>query len=207
MSGWKIVHADGERPASRTFHFQIVSFCLFAGLDLDTKSVCTDVGLHPTAKQTQEYLESYAEHFELNCYIKLASTVLKIERDNTQQKWLVTTTFKGSTTTKPETCVFDRLILATGPHSRIKMPKLECSDRFEGDLVHSQQFKEPAKYAGKAVVVLGTGATAADIMEFLRVAGANKIYMSHRRSFRLVRTSVRVCWIVHHEEYRGIALR
>lgn len=117
--------------------------------------------------------------------MNLSTNVQKVERDEKVRKWNVTVQSVQSMS-QAETHVFDRLVIATGSHGRPNIPKFNGSELFKGDLVHSHQFKDPSRYEGKTVIVLGTAATAADTIEFLRGAGAAKIYMSHRRSLRLV---------------------
>lgn len=81
---------------------------------------------------------------------------------------------------------FDRLILATGANSKPVVARVQNAEAFEGDILHSLQFKDPSQYAGKTVVVVGAGQTATGTVEFLRVVGAKKLYLSHRRSFTVV---------------------
>lgn len=142
--------------------------------------------IHPTSRELQAYLEAYANQFDLHKHIQLSTRVTSIAREKSSNRWLVST----QTTDKPDapiqTHVFDRIIIASGPHAKPNMPDLRDVKNFQGEVIHSRAFKEPTKYAGKTVLVVGFNATAADIVEFLRVAGAKKIYVSHRRSTTLV---------------------
>jgi dimethylaniline monooxygenase (N-oxide forming) len=53
-------------------------------------------------------------------------------------------------------------------------------ENFEGEIIHSQAFKDPAKYKDKTILVVGLGNTSADsISAFLRV-GVKKLIVSHR---------------------------
>lgn len=135
--------------------------------------------------------------------IKLSTSVLKVERDDVRRKWLVVSSSNDSsnevrssrctmmrdsslTDGNPQATAFDRLIIATGANNKPVVPQISNSELFEGDIIHSQQFKDPSAYAGKTVIVVGSGQTATDTVEFLRLAGAKKLYMSHRRAFVLV---------------------
>lgn len=67
-----------------------------------------------------------------------------------------------------------------------RMPSFKGSDLFGGDIMHSHEFKDPTKYEGKRVLVVGVGATGADTQSFLKRANAKKIYLSHRKQMLLV---------------------
>jgi dimethylaniline monooxygenase (N-oxide forming) len=145
-----------------------------------------DAALHPTAKQTNEYLESFADRFGLRKHVRLSTTVTNITRNEENNTWVITTkptnSQRGTDSTE-----FDRLILCTGPHGKAVMPKLfQNPFPFEGEVTHSRHFKNPSRYKDKTVVVVGTSATAVDTTEFCRAAGAKKVYISHRRAIRLV---------------------
>lgn len=66
------------------------------------------------------------------------------------------------------------------------IPNVKDIDKFEGDVLHSRQFKDASKYKDKNVLVVGIGATGADTTSFLVKAGASKVYLSHRGQFYLV---------------------
>jgi dimethylaniline monooxygenase (N-oxide forming) len=147
--------------------------------------------LHPTARETAEYLESFADHFELRKYIKFSTTVTGVSRNEAKNQWIVETRPTNRQTGPFETKEFDMLILCTSPHGKPTMPaKFKDLGPFEGEVVHSREFKNPYKYKGKNVVVVGTSATAVDTIEFCRAAGAKKVYMSHRRAIRLVSNKI-----------------
>ncbi|KAK5125464.1 hypothetical protein LTR85_000573 [Meristemomyces frigidus] len=147
-----------------------------------------DVSLHPTAKEQQEYLESYANHFGLYHSIKLSTSVVAVERDAANRKWIFTTRATNAPKASTERHAFDRLIVATGANGKRTMPVFPDADRFEGQIIHSQQFKDASQFKDKTVVVVGISATAADTMEFLKAACAKHIYVSHKRSLILVPT-------------------
>nr|OQO16618.1 hypothetical protein B0A51_14119 [Rachicladosporium sp. CCFEE 5018] len=139
-----------------------------------------DYPLYPSAKQIQDYFELYAEHFNLNKHIQLSSSVISITRDDEQRRWIVTT---KSSDGRSVTHMFDRLIMATGSLSKPRLPDVADLNDFEGEVVHSQNFKNPSQYAGQTVLVIGAGATSADSIGYLLDAGAVKVYLSHRRKF------------------------
>jgi len=149
-------------------------------------TTAVDAGTHPTAAQVQEYLEGYARNFDLMRHIKLNTEVVKIERNDEQNNWTVSTcsTSKGSNAGVTDH-LFDRVVVVSGMLNIPNMPQFKGSELFKGEIIHSRQFRDPDKYKGKNVVVVGVGASAVDVQSFLVKAGA-KVYLSHRKSFVLL---------------------
>ncbi|KAH6892317.1 flavin-binding monooxygenase-like-domain-containing protein [Thelonectria olida] len=143
-----------------------------------------ELPLHPLAKDIQKYLESYAEHFNVLPHIQFSTRVDHVERDEASKKWLV---YIKDEKTGSETCRgFDRVAVATGLLNAKRTPEVKGIEKFAGDVMHSREFKMPAKYEGKNVVVVGIGASGADSTSFLVRAKANKVYLSHRAQFFLL---------------------
>ncbi|MEO6452437.1 MAG: NAD(P)/FAD-dependent oxidoreductase, partial [Ginsengibacter sp.] len=60
--------------------------------------------------------------------------------------------------------VVKMVILATGPFNRISIPALKGIETFEGKKFHSAEWDHTADLAGKKVAVIGTGASAIQIV-------------------------------------------
>lgn len=134
---------------------------------------------HPTALQVQEYLINYSKHFNLGPSLRLNTSIKKVTFDEERKKWILH--IEGS---DPKT--FDKVVLAGGGMvSAPSIPLIEGMERFGGITAHSQSFKRPKDYAGKKVVVVGFGNSAADTSTQL-VGIADKIYLAHRHGARVV---------------------
>jgi dimethylaniline monooxygenase (N-oxide forming) len=129
-------------------------------------------------------LLSYANHFDLTPCIRFSEGVDKVYRDESDQIWMVKTV--NVKTGKEETHPFDKVVLATGILNTPKRIKVKGSEAFQGEIIHSREIKDPSKYRGKNVMVVGVGATGADTAVFLKQAGASNIYLSHRGQYFLV---------------------
>lgn len=154
---------------------------------MDPRSVANqgaEFPMHPTAQQLGQYLNDYAKRFELWPYMQLSRDVVRVERDANDEEWLVTTRSVQSGT--EQTQRFDRVVLATGLANTPKPVTIKGQSRFAGDIVHSRDFKDPAKYKNKNVLVVGVGASGCDSLVFLVQAGARDVYSSHRESYWLV---------------------
>ncbi|KAK4498381.1 hypothetical protein PRZ48_011039 [Zasmidium cellare] len=78
---------------------------------------------------------------------------------------------------------FQRLIMANGSNNKAHVPQVKGIEKFEGEVMHSQALKDPSRYEGKTILVVGISNSAADSIQFLAGAGAAKLYVSHRRKF------------------------
>ncbi|KAF4439181.1 flavin depend monooxygenase that catalyses the oxidation of rubrofusarin to 9-hydroxyrubrofusarin [Fusarium austroafricanum] len=125
---------------------------------------------HCTAKQVEEYLESYVDHFNFRSKLRLGVTVSKVRRDDESKRWVVDLQGSG-----PE--YFDKVIVATGINNRPHIPELEGIDQFKGQILHSRSFKKPEPFKGKRVVVVGISNTGADTAAAL-CDHAEKVWIS-----------------------------
>ncbi|WP_432825547.1 flavin-containing monooxygenase [Dactylosporangium sp. CA-092794] len=94
--------------------------------------------------------EGLTEHF------RPSTEVLRAEWDDHANRWTVETT-RG-------TFVARVLITAAGHLSDPKMPDLPGLDRFEGEIFHSAQWRHEFSVDGKRVGVIGTGASAVQVV-------------------------------------------
>ena len=146
----------------------------------------------PTAAQMCGYIEAYAKHFNLYQHIQLNTSVVRVLRDETDSKWLVevrptnSTDLSGGVPTETKTHRFDRVVFATGIHLKLNWPDIKGRHRFAGEIVHGLRMKEPSKYKGKRVLIIGLALTGADCARHLAREGAERVYCSHRRQVLLV---------------------
>ncbi len=89
--------------------------------------------------------------------------------DDEAQRWTVRTP-KGSWSAKT-------LILGAGGLSEPRMPEIEGIDTFQGEVFHSARWDHDVDLAGKRVAVIGTGASAIQIVpELQKVVGHLDVY-------------------------------
>jgi len=132
----------------------------------------------PTALQFDNYLNKYADHFDLRPHLRLSTRIKSVTLNVDKAKWLLE--IQPADGHQPvEKLEFDKLIVASGPQSKPIVPDLPGKDDFKGQILHSAAFKDPAIFTGKRVMVVGVGNTAADTVTAL-VPYANSIYLAHR---------------------------
>ncbi|XP_053892677.1 flavin-containing monooxygenase 3-like isoform X2 [Malaclemys terrapin pileata] len=128
----------------------------------------------------QEYIRMYAKHFALLRYIKFKTMVSSIKKRSdfpVTGQWDVITKQDG----KEESAVFDAVMVCSGHHVYPNFP-VDCFPglkTFKGSYFHSREYKEPEKFKGKRVLVIGLGNSGSDIAVELSHT-ASQVYLSSR---------------------------
>lgn len=104
----------------------------------------------------REYLERVADTFRLRPHIRFDHEVTQARWD-TEKLWWEVETSQGTLTA-------DVVISATGPLSDPKMPDIKGLDAFPGKVFHSARWDHDYDLRGKRVAVIGTGASAIQIV-------------------------------------------
>ncbi|MDR3442631.1 MAG: NAD(P)-binding domain-containing protein [Legionella sp.] len=132
---------------------------------------------YPSHRQILDYFQGYARHFDLNKYIRFNTNVLKVTQIKSQQ-WQVV--FQDEQGTQEES--FDYLLIANGHHWDPFLP--EYPGHFDGDLLHSHEYKKASVFQGKRVLVVGGGNSACDVaVEISRISPQTSISM--RRGYHI----------------------
>ena len=93
--------------------------------------------------------------------------------DDTQQRWIVEVTGPDG----PATYAARTLLSGAGGLSEPKLPEIEGIETFQGDVFHSAQWDHDVDLTGKRVAVIGTGASAIQLVpELQKVAGHVDLY-------------------------------
>lgn len=122
--------------------------------------------------------ETVAEH-DLERHIRFGHHVERAEWSTDDARWTLTATRTGTGETVQYTCTF--LFMCSGYYSYkggypAELPGIE---RFEGRVVHPQEWPEDLDYAGRRVVVIGSGATAMTLVPAM-AADAGHVTMLQR---------------------------
>ncbi|KAJ6264082.1 hypothetical protein Dda_0223 [Drechslerella dactyloides] len=137
---------------------------------------------YPLASDVAKYIQAYAAHFDILKHCRLGFTVRNLEREKGGQGWNLTVAGKDGKTLSEQ---YDRIVVCTGPQTRALLPDHEGATQFKGLIMRAQAFKEPEKFAGKRVVVVGLSNTAGDVIADL-VAAGSEVFASHRSGVRIV---------------------
>ncbi|WP_406146771.1 flavin-containing monooxygenase [Streptomyces sp. NBC_01012] len=126
------------------------------------------------------YLEKYAEHHELE--VVTGVEVSRIERAGDGTGWQLSATGGRVLTGRA-------VVVATGFNHTPRIPRWPGSEAFTGELTHASEYRGPAPYAGRDVLVVGVGNTGAEIAVDLVEGGAARVRIAVRTVPHIVRRS------------------
>ena len=110
-----------------------------------------------TRAQYLEYLHGYADRFGLAECVSFGAEVTDIRREG--RRWTVTTVREGVTSSE----TFDAVAVCSGPFKtpNRQIPGLES---FTGEVVHSSEYRNRDRFAGKRVLIVGMAESGADLV-------------------------------------------
>ena len=130
-------------------------------------------GKWPSRECVREYLQRYADRHGLD-----VRTGVEVERvDRAAAGWTVATAadvFAG-----------DRVVVATG-HSNVPFLP-QWPGVFQGEIVHSIDYRNPAPYQGRRVLVIGAGNSGAEIAVDVADGGAAATFLAVRTPPNIIR--------------------
>ncbi|MEM1105262.1 MAG: NAD(P)/FAD-dependent oxidoreductase [Pseudomonadota bacterium] len=117
--------------------------------------------LFPQAPEIQAYAEEIADRYQLGPHLHLGEAAEAAVWDDTAQHWSVKTA-NGRTITA------DAIVGALGQLNRPQWPSIEGLDQFSGDKMHSAQWDHGVDLKHKRVAVVGSAASAVQIIPELQ---------------------------------------
>jgi len=125
-----------------------------------------------------EYIKEAAAENGIDKNIRSNHKVVSADWSDADNRWTVTVDRNGEE--GKITCSF--LFACSGYYNYDEgySPKFEGSEDFAGTIVHPQHWPEDLEYAGKKIVVIGSGATAVTLIPALIQNGAGHVTMLQR---------------------------
>lgn len=124
---------------------------------------------YPTQPELYEYLKGIATAHELYPHIRFNETLISVTYLEGQKLWQVATT-QGKYLTHS-------LIMGTGGLAEPKLPDIPGVDSFQGKTFHSARWDHAYDLTGKRVAVIGSGASAIQIVpELVKQAGQVTVF-------------------------------
>jgi putative flavoprotein involved in K+ transport len=124
------------------------------------------------------YLETYADHHSLPVHLR--TEVRRLDR--VDGAW--------SAQTGDGQILANSVVVATGYNRRPRIPSWPGTESFAGELLHSSHYRNPQPYAGRDVLVVGTGNSGAEIAVDLVEGGARDVAISVRTPPNILRRDV-----------------
>jgi monooxygenase len=111
-----------------------------------------------------DYVRETARENGIDHHVRFGHRVVRAEWSSADARWTVEATRGDGGETVTLTCGF---LFSAGGYYRYDegfTPRFEGRERFQGEIVHPQRWPEDLDYAGKRVVVIGSGATAVTLV-------------------------------------------
>lgn len=140
-----------------------------------------DIPLHYTRQQFMDMLEAYESRYQVFSGCLRTNTEVNSIESTAEGTWRLTSKSADALTEDEH---FDAVTVCTGLNHEPWTPAFEGLGTFNGTETHINDFdfNDPGKFAGKKVLVVGVGETAADITKDLADNGAGTIYVAPRGS-------------------------
>ncbi|MFM8862124.1 MAG: flavin-containing monooxygenase [Acidimicrobiia bacterium] len=121
---------------------------------------------YPSQPEIRDYLEKVTDDFGLRDDIVFGFEVAELRWDDRAQRWSVSATDGRVVEARS-------VISATGPLSQPSDPDIEGLDSFAGPVFHSARWDHSGTVAGARVAVIGTGASAIQLVPAIVDEGAS----------------------------------
>ena len=125
------------------------------------------------ADEIRRHIEDMVDRFDLRRRIEFGTEVNGLSFDEDEGVWNVTTRVStGHRSYRART-----VVLASGPLPDHNWPDVRGIDTYEGHKIHSARWDHDYDFTGKRVAVIGTGASAVQIVpELVKQAGFVKVF-------------------------------
>jgi cation diffusion facilitator CzcD-associated flavoprotein CzcO len=145
---WVYTATPGHSSVSKTTH-TIASKALSQFSDFPMPDDYPD---YPSHQQILAYFQAYAQHFQLEKYVRFNIAVLRAEKI-ANERWQLSLSDGNQ-------AEFDYLLVANGHLSTPRHP--DWQDRFSGRYLHVHAFKTNQELENKSVLVVGAGNSGCD---------------------------------------------
>lgn len=135
------------------------------------------VAWYPHHSELRRYFDQFAEHFDLRRHYEFNTEVIRVEPEGDQ--WCVTTDSAGERHKR----LFEGVLIANGTFHTPNQPELP--GHFEGELMHASEYRDPAVFQGKRVLIIGCGNSGADITVDA-AHHASSVDLSVRRGYHFI---------------------
>jgi hypothetical protein len=126
------------------------------------------------------YLERYAQRFDLMSCMRLNTRVLDVAPDPSAGGWVIRFSQDGAA---PREERFAKVVIATGRHNKPMIPAVSGLRSFSGigGVAHAYDYKQPERYRGQRVLVVGGSISALEISSDLVQLGAAQVITAYQR--------------------------
>jgi len=147
-----------------------------------------------TAEEILSYMGDVIEEHELAQYIRYGHKILNAEWSSEDSRWTVTAVRAGTDETVRFTCNFLWMCQGYYRHRDGYTPDWQGMDDYKGVIAHPENWPEDLDYAGKNILVIGSGATAATVVPAMAETAAHVTMLQRSPTyFRSGRNAIVTC--------------
>jgi monooxygenase len=136
------------------------------------------------------YLQDTAREYGIDRKIRFGHKVVRADWSSSDARWSVEVHREEDGSTSRIRCAFLFMCCGYYDYAEGYRPEFPGQDRFAGRMVHPQQWPEDLDYAGKRVVVIGSGATAVTLVPALAGKAAYVTMLQRSPTWMVARPSV-----------------
>ena len=140
-----------------------------------------------TADQILTYLQEVIAEDGLDQHIRYGHRIRSASWSTDTRRWTLDVVREGTDEPLRVDCGFLWMCQGYYRHEKGYTPTWEGMDRFEGRIVHPQEWPEDLDYEGKRVVVIGSGATAATLIPAISPKCAHVTMLQRSPTFFIAR--------------------
>jgi cation diffusion facilitator CzcD-associated flavoprotein CzcO len=142
----------------------------YPGIRSDSDMFTLGYGFHPwrndkviaDGASIKSYVTATAREYGIDRHIRFNTRVVSMDFDTERARWTVETMTPDGP--KSYSCNFLWMCSGYYRYSSGYTPDFPGTERFKGEIVHPQLWPENFDYAGKKVVIIGSGATAVTLL-------------------------------------------
>ena len=136
------------------------------------------------------YLKETAEEYGIDRHIRYSLRVVEVRWSSEDARWAVEMEQGVSKERVTFTCSF--LLMCSGYYNYASghTPEFAGADNFRGTIVHPQQWPKDLDYAGKQVVIIGSGATAVTLVPSMANTAAHVTMLQRSPTYIVARPGI-----------------
>jgi dimethylaniline monooxygenase (N-oxide forming) len=139
-----------------------------------------------TAEEVLEYYQSYADTFDLRKYVKFEHHVLRVRPLSAiglKETWEVIV--KDLKSNKYNHLSFDAVLVCNGHYNAPLTPHYEGQELFQGEQMHSHDYRCAAPFANESVLIVGAGPSARDAVTDIQHVATTVTWSHHMEKLPL----------------------
>ncbi|XP_060070493.1 flavin-containing monooxygenase 5-like [Ylistrum balloti] len=129
-------------------------------------------------EDVMNYIKRYADHHDLGKFIRTHTYVTNVCPNSEERFPEWTVSYYDVRNKEPQQDVFHAVFVCTGHQHTPYIPDIEGVKEFQGEIIHSKNYRIPERFTNKRVVILGASFSGTDLALGISPY-AKQIFLSH----------------------------